>query len=83
MAILLKTAVSAQTANAHQDVPFPALHVVVAIDPQSVSPDGDLRYAWRVHVRPRPTPTRRHRRSWRKGGPPSSFPSSTWPARAR
>jgi hypothetical protein len=48
MAILLKTAVSAQTANAHQDVPFPALHVVVAIDPQSVSPDGDLRFAWRV-----------------------------------
>jgi hypothetical protein len=48
MAITLRTTVSAESGGAHQDVPFPALHIVVAIDPKSVSPSGDLRYAWRV-----------------------------------
>jgi hypothetical protein len=30
------------------DVPLPTVHVVIAIDPQSVTADGDMRYAWTV-----------------------------------
>ncbi|MGA9855148.1 MAG: hypothetical protein WBR29_07745, partial [Gammaproteobacteria bacterium] len=48
MAITLRTTVSAESGGARQDVPFPALHIALAIDAKSVSADGDLRYAWRV-----------------------------------
>jgi hypothetical protein len=45
----LSTAASAETGGAKQaEVPLPSVHVAIAIDPQSVTPDGDLRYAWHV-----------------------------------
>jgi hypothetical protein len=44
----LRTTVSMVDADVHQDTQMPPLHVVIAIDPQSVTPDGDLRFAWRV-----------------------------------
>ena len=44
MTIELRTTVSTEG----QDIPLPPLHVVVAIDPQSVTPAGDLRFAWSV-----------------------------------
>ena len=40
---------SAETGGAKQaDVMFPTVHLSIAIDPQSVTPDGDLHYAWHV-----------------------------------
>lgn len=30
------------------EVPLPSVHLAIAIDPQSVTDDGDLRYLWRV-----------------------------------
>jgi hypothetical protein len=44
----LRTTVSMIDADVHQDTQMPPLHVVIAIDPQSVTPGGDLRFAWRV-----------------------------------
>jgi len=44
----LRTTVSMVDADVHQDTQMPPLHVVIAIDPQSVTPDGDLRFTWRV-----------------------------------
>jgi hypothetical protein len=49
LALDLRTAASTESAYAKQpELPLPPVHVVVAIEPQSVSPEGDLRYAWRV-----------------------------------
>jgi hypothetical protein len=48
MTIDLRTTVSTEGVGAHQDIPLPPLHVVVAIDPQSVTAEGDLQFAWRV-----------------------------------
>lgn len=48
MTIDLRTTVSTQGSGARGDIPLPPLHVAVAIDPQSVTPEGDLRFAWRV-----------------------------------
>lgn len=30
------------------EIPMPAVHIAIAIEPQSVSPEGDLHYAWHV-----------------------------------
>jgi hypothetical protein len=38
----------AEAGTKRDDVPLPTVHVVIAIDPQGVSPEGDLRYAWSV-----------------------------------
>jgi hypothetical protein len=49
LAMDLRTAASTEAEGSKQpDVPLPAVHVAIAIDPQAVSPEGDLRYAWRV-----------------------------------
>jgi hypothetical protein len=48
MAIDLRTTVSTAGGGAHQDIPLPPLQVMVAIDPQEVTPTGDLRFAWHV-----------------------------------
>jgi hypothetical protein len=48
MTIDLRTTVSTEGAGTHQEMPLPPLHVVVAIDPQAVTPAGDLRFAWHV-----------------------------------
>jgi hypothetical protein len=45
----LRTAISTENAAAPQpEVPLPSVHITIAVDPKSVTPDGDLRYAWRV-----------------------------------
>src|SRR5258708_3594644 len=45
----LRTTASTEADNTRQpEIPLPAVHVVVDIDPQSLSPQGDMRYAWRV-----------------------------------
>lgn len=43
----LRTAASTGPKGANE-VPLPTVHIAVDIDPKSVTPDGDLRYAWRV-----------------------------------
>ncbi|HXN30332.1 MAG TPA: hypothetical protein VN894_00665 [Polyangiaceae bacterium] len=49
LAMDLRTAASTEARGATQpEVSLPSVHVALAIDPQSVTPDGDLRYAWRV-----------------------------------
>jgi len=48
MTVELRTTVSMVDADVHQDTQMPPLHVVIAIDPQSVMPSGDLRFAWHV-----------------------------------
>lgn len=48
MTIDLRTTVSTEGGGTHQDVPLPPLQVLVAIDPQSVTPAGDLQFAWHV-----------------------------------
>ncbi len=45
----LRTAASTEIAGAKQpEVPLPPVHIVVDIDPRSVTPAGDLRFAWHV-----------------------------------
>jgi hypothetical protein len=45
----LRTAVLTENVAAPQpEVPLPSVHITIAVDPKSVTPDGDLRYAWRV-----------------------------------
>jgi hypothetical protein len=49
LAMDLRLSVATEAAGAKQpELPLPTVHIVIAIDPQSVSPEGDLRYAWRV-----------------------------------
>ena len=48
LAMDLRTSVSTQLGAVKQEMPLPPVHVTVDVDPQSVSPDGDLRYGWRV-----------------------------------
>jgi hypothetical protein len=48
MMIFLRTTVSTVSGGAHQDIPLPPLQVAIAIDPQEVTPAGDLRFAWHV-----------------------------------
>jgi hypothetical protein len=48
MTIDLRTTVSTEGGGTHQDIPLPPLHVVIAIDPQSITPAGDMRFAWHV-----------------------------------
>jgi hypothetical protein len=45
---LRTTASTENGATRDTDVSLPSVHVAIAVDPQSISPDGDLRYAWRV-----------------------------------
>jgi len=45
----LRTAASTEFAGAKQpEIPLPPVHIVLDLDPQSVTPSGDLRFAWRV-----------------------------------
>ena len=49
LAMDLRTTATTESAAAKpSEVPLPSVHVVIAIDPLRVAPDGDLRYAWRV-----------------------------------
>ncbi|MDP9152323.1 MAG: hypothetical protein M3O36_20550, partial [Myxococcota bacterium] len=50
LAMDLRTSASTSMPGAAEQtaVPLPPVHIVVAIDPQSVSTEGDLHYAWRV-----------------------------------
>jgi hypothetical protein len=49
LSLELRTAVSTEGGGATQaEVSLPSVHVTIDIDPQSVTPDGDLRYQWRV-----------------------------------
>jgi hypothetical protein len=45
----LRTHVSTELGGAKQeDIVLPAVHVAIAIDPERVSPEGDLDYRWKV-----------------------------------
>jgi hypothetical protein len=45
----LRTSATREDGDAMQpEIQLPPVHVVLAIQPQSVSPEGDLSYAWRV-----------------------------------
>jgi len=45
----LRTAASTEFAGAKQpEIPLPPVHIVLDLDPQSLTPSGDLRFAWRV-----------------------------------
>jgi hypothetical protein len=45
----LKTSASTEEGTSKQpEIALPPVHIVIAIDPQSASPDGDLAYAWHV-----------------------------------
>jgi hypothetical protein len=45
----LRTAASTEFAGAKQpEIPLPPVHIVLELDPQAVTPSGDLRFAWRV-----------------------------------
>lgn len=48
MTVELRTTASLVGAGVHQDTPLPPLHVVITIDPQSTTSEGDLRFAWHV-----------------------------------
>ncbi|HZU84637.1 MAG TPA: hypothetical protein VE987_17025 [Polyangiaceae bacterium] len=49
LSMVLRTAASTESEGTRQpEVPLPTVHVAIAIDPRSVSPDGDMSYAWRV-----------------------------------
>ena len=48
MDIELRTALTADAAGTNKDFALPPVHVAVAIEPRSVSPEGDLRFAWHV-----------------------------------
>jgi hypothetical protein len=49
LAMDLRTAVSEETgADAATRIPMPGVRVVIALEPRSVSPEGDLHFAWRV-----------------------------------
>jgi len=45
----LRTSAATEIAGSKQpEITLPAVHIVLDIDPRSVTPDGDLHYAWRV-----------------------------------
>jgi hypothetical protein len=45
----LRTSAATEIAGSKQpEITLPPVHIVVDIDPRSVTPDGDLHYAWRV-----------------------------------
>jgi hypothetical protein len=49
LAMDLRTSAVTEVAGSKQpEIALPPVHVLIDIDPGSVSPDGDLRYAWRV-----------------------------------
>jgi hypothetical protein len=49
MSMTLTTAASTEMAGVKQpEIPLPPVHITIAIDPRGVTPDGDLRYAWRI-----------------------------------
>jgi len=52
----LLTTVSARSDDATQpEIPLPAVHVVVGIEPGTVSTDGEMQYAWRIESTDVPT----------------------------
>ena len=48
MAIELRTRISVEGAGSRATTPLAPLEITIAIDPQSVSPTGDLLFAWHV-----------------------------------
>ncbi len=49
MSMSLTTAASTEMGGVKQpEIPLPPVRITIAIDPREVTPDGDLRYAWRV-----------------------------------
>jgi hypothetical protein len=49
LAVDLRTSAATEIAGSKQpEIPLPPVHIVLDIDPRSVTPEGDLRYAWRV-----------------------------------
>jgi hypothetical protein len=49
LAVDLRTATSTETpGNPPTEIPLPPLHIVIAIDPRSVTADAGLAYAWHV-----------------------------------
>jgi hypothetical protein len=49
LAMDLRTSATTEIAGAAQpEIPLPPVHIVIDIDPRSVTPDGDLHYAWHV-----------------------------------
>lgn len=48
MDVELRTRVSADAGGKHQEVPLAPLELTIALGPRSVSPDGDLTFAWHV-----------------------------------
>ncbi len=48
MAIELRTSISVEGAGSRATTPLAPLEITIAIDPQSVSSAGELRFAWRV-----------------------------------
>jgi hypothetical protein len=45
----LRTAASTEFAGAKQpEIPLPPVHIVLDLDPQALTPSGDLRFAWHV-----------------------------------
>jgi len=48
MGVELSTSVSAEGNGVHSDTAFPPLEIAIAVEPRSVSPAGDLAFAWHV-----------------------------------
>jgi hypothetical protein len=49
LAMVLRTAVSEEIgADSTTHIPMPGVRVVIALEPRSISPEGDLHFAWRV-----------------------------------
>jgi hypothetical protein len=49
LAMDLRTSAATEIAGSKQpEIPLPPVHIVLDIDPRSITPEGDLRYAWRV-----------------------------------
>jgi hypothetical protein len=49
LAMDLRTSAATEIAGSKQpEIPLPPVHIVLDIDPRSLTPEGDLRYAWRV-----------------------------------
>jgi hypothetical protein len=44
----LRTSATAEVGGTKQEFPLPAVHIVIDIDPRTVTSAGDLRYDWRV-----------------------------------
>jgi hypothetical protein len=49
LALDLRTSATTEVGGTKQpEIPLPAVHITIGVEPKSVSTDGDLTYAWRV-----------------------------------